>query len=137
VTPDPHHVRVELDLPAVAQSAARARRAVVEAISGYPVDRDAIALIVSEAVTNAILHAYRELAEPGRVRVTAGLGPDGLDLEVVDTGLGPQPRDDSPGAGLGLQLIAKLADDVAVSDDEGTRLRARISGSGDADASAP
>jgi anti-sigma regulatory factor (Ser/Thr protein kinase) len=65
-----------------------------------------IRLAVSEAATNAVVHAYREAA--GTLVVRAHV--DGRDLIVVvrDTGLGLVPRGDSPGLGLGMPLMASV-----------------------------
>ena len=74
-----------------------------------------IRLAVSEAVTNAVLHAYRG-REPGQIRVNAHLTEDGsLRIVVEDDGFGPLPRPDSPGLGLGLPTIASVADAVELS----------------------
>jgi serine/threonine-protein kinase RsbW len=69
----------------------------------------------SEAVSNAVVHAYRECAEPGDVRVTLERAePDLLSVIVADDGLGMVPRIDSPGLGMGLPLIAHFADVVEI-----------------------
>ncbi len=72
-----------------------------------------IRLAVTEAATNAVLHAYRDTAgRPGDVRVLVRAGDDSrLDIRVRDHGVGPLPRTDSPGLGLGLALMANDADD--------------------------
>jgi serine/threonine-protein kinase RsbW len=74
-----------------------------------------VALAVTEAVSNAVLHAYRDEREPGIVKVVAGLA-DETDLEVLicDYGSGLAPRADSPGLGMGLPLIAASADDCEI-----------------------
>ena len=106
---------LDVDLPAEPQSASRARRAVLEALSGIAVDRDAVGVVVSEAVTNAVLHAYRDREQPGQVHVSAYLEDDGVEVSVADDGLGLRPRADSPGVGLGIPLIADLADRVEIT----------------------
>jgi anti-sigma regulatory factor (Ser/Thr protein kinase) len=69
----------------------------------------AIEIAVSEAVTNAVVHAYAR--RPGDVVVTAHMPKgDGLVVDVLDDGDGLVPRADSPGLGLGLALIAQLTD---------------------------
>jgi anti-sigma regulatory factor (Ser/Thr protein kinase) len=74
------------------------------------VDPDAIALAVSEAVTNAVIHAYVDVPQPGDVEVFAERHPgNGLEVQVCDEGRGIKPRSDSPGLGVGLPLVAKLA----------------------------
>jgi anti-sigma regulatory factor (Ser/Thr protein kinase) len=79
------------------------------------VDPAGVALAVSEAVTNAVVHAYIEKAQPGDVEVFAECHPgDGLEIQVVDEGRGMKPRSDSPGLGVGLPLVAKLAEHFRV-----------------------
>jgi anti-sigma regulatory factor (Ser/Thr protein kinase) len=118
---------LDLDLPAEPKSVAEARRAVIGALEGIAVDRDAIGVVVSEAVTNAVLHAYRDRDRPGMVRVSADLHEEGVEITVADDGLGMRPRTDSPGVGLGLPLIADLADNVIVScTGSGTKLCAHF-----------
>ena len=74
-----------------------------------------VRLAVSEAATNAVLHAYRD-RDPGEIRVDAELTGDGLlRIVVEDDGFGPLPRPDSPGLGLGLPTIASVADMVELS----------------------
>jgi anti-sigma regulatory factor (Ser/Thr protein kinase) len=74
------------------------------------VDPDGIALAVSEAVTNVVVHAYIDAPEPGDVEVFAERHPgDGLEIQVCDDGRGMRPRRDSPGLGVGLPIVARLA----------------------------
>jgi serine/threonine-protein kinase RsbW len=104
---------LDIRLPAVPGAASDARRAVHAVASGRVADGYAVALAVSEAVTNVIVHAYRERdrnAAPGEVRVTVAVEADELTVTVADEGIGMTPRVDSPGAGLGLPIIATLAD---------------------------
>jgi serine/threonine-protein kinase RsbW/stage II sporulation protein AB (anti-sigma F factor) len=64
---------------------------------------DDIALAVSEACTNVVVHgaaaSFRVIVEQARGLVT---------ITVTDDGAGMSPRPDSPGLGLGLPLIATL-----------------------------
>jgi anti-sigma regulatory factor (Ser/Thr protein kinase) len=124
-TPDPDRL-IELDLPAVPESAPLARRAVVEALEGVPVDRDGVAGLVSEAVSNSALHAYPEGSEVGRVRVTATLVGNAVDVVVSDDGVGTTPTSERSGLGLGVPLMGDLSDGVEVSAGEGTRVTARF-----------
>jgi anti-sigma regulatory factor (Ser/Thr protein kinase) len=73
-----------------------------------------VSLAVSEAVSNVVVHGYRDCA-PGAVTVTAEADDHELRVVVSDEGCGLQPRDDSPGVGLGLPLIAEMAESVSVS----------------------
>jgi serine/threonine-protein kinase RsbW len=75
---------------------------------------DAVRLAVSEAVSNVIVHGYRN-AGSGAFTVAVEQEDDGLRVTVRDQGCGMQPRPDSPGAGLGLPLIANLADTFSVT----------------------
>ena len=118
---------LDVDLPAEPQSASRARRAVRESLQGIAVDRDAIGVVVSEAVTNAVLHAYRHRDRPGDLHVAVRLHDEDVEVTVTDGGVGLQPRADSPGIGLGMPLIAGLADHVVIADrDPGVRVTARF-----------
>jgi serine/threonine-protein kinase RsbW len=82
---------------------------------------DAIALAVSEALTNVVQHAYVG-EEPGPIIVEARLEQPGqLLVRISDEGRGPIPRTDSPGLGLGLGVIAQTADDFSISNRQDTR----------------
>jgi anti-sigma regulatory factor (Ser/Thr protein kinase) len=70
-----------------------------------------VKLAVSEAATNAVMHAYRDRPAPdGTITVTAITAMGELFIIVADDGMGMAPRADSPGLGLGLSLIATLSD---------------------------
>jgi anti-sigma regulatory factor (Ser/Thr protein kinase) len=88
-------------------------------------DTAQIALAVSEAITNAVVHAYRDSDEVGDVRVVACNEPEKLVVVVRDYGDGMMPRADSPGLGLGLPLITTMTDDLQIeaADGAGTLLR--------------
>jgi serine/threonine-protein kinase RsbW len=110
-----------------------------EAVRAFAVDHGAdadtlaaIELCVSEAVSNAVLHAYRKLGRRGPVEVEARR-PDGfLCVYVRDRGSGLRRRDDSPGLGLGLPLISATAAelDVHTQPAAGTELVMRFALSG-------
>ena len=74
-------------------------------------DPNAVALAVTEAITNAVVHAYVDRAEPGDIEVIVQRLPDnGIEILVCDEGRGMMPRPDSPGIGLGLPMVATLAE---------------------------
>jgi serine/threonine-protein kinase RsbW len=72
-----------------------------------------VKLAVSEAVSNVVRHAYGR-QEPGQVTATAHVDSGVLRIVIADTGRGLAPRSDSPGLGLGLPLMAHLADTIDV-----------------------
>ena len=121
-----------LDLPAEPASARAARHAVCElldGVEGVDADRGGVMLAVSEAVTNAILHAYASDAPDGRIRVRAELfDHEALDVTVEDDGIGMRTRTDSPGIGLGLPTISAVADslEIDVRSGGGTAVRMRF-----------
>ena len=98
--------------PAQADQVAPARREVVAYAREHgAADPGAIALAVSEAVTNAVVHAYIDALAPGDVEVFAERHfGNGIEIQVCDDGRGMMPRRDSPGLGVGLPLVAKLAE---------------------------
>lgn len=85
----------------------------------------AVKLAVSEAVTNAVMHAYGDADEPGEVRVVTCLRGGTVHVTVSDDGIGMMPRLDSPGLGVGLPFIADTADtlDIDSPGGGGTELR--------------
>jgi anti-sigma regulatory factor (Ser/Thr protein kinase) len=103
--------------PALPQSIAPLRRAVVSFAAGLGASerqRDDIALAVTEAVSNTVVHAYVGRERPGIVELRARMDERSLEVVVCDEGVGMAPRDDSPGLGIGLPLIVKLTDQFAL-----------------------
>jgi serine/threonine-protein kinase RsbW/stage II sporulation protein AB (anti-sigma F factor) len=85
---------------------------------------EAVSLALTEAVTNAVLHAFPDDVE-GTITVMATVHGDELTLRVVDDGVGLRPRTDSPGAGLGLAIAGRVARRMVVERPErgGTEVR--------------
>lgn len=80
----------------------------------------AVRLAVSEAITNVVVHAYAGGA-PGEVTVDAWLdGDDHFTVRVLDEGHGLVAHAESPGLGLGIGLMAQMADDFRIVNREGT-----------------
>jgi len=113
--------------PAVPQSIAALRRAVIDlAVRGGATERQCqdIALAVSEALTNAVTHAYARQPRPGAVAVHGALAGDALDIVVLDSGVGMPPPTIHPPTGLGLAIIARVTERLELSDTApGTRVR--------------
>ena len=109
--------RAEQSWPARPEHVGAARRAVWDAAiaagAQEPV-REAARLAVSEAVSNVVVHGYRDSA-PGAFTVCVEWDGGELKIIVRDEGCGMAPRMDSPGAGLGLPLIANLAESFSVT----------------------
>jgi serine/threonine-protein kinase RsbW/stage II sporulation protein AB (anti-sigma F factor) len=93
-----------------------ARRAVtaIASAAGAGGERlDEIRLAVSEALTNAVIHAYRD-GQTGAFNVTAAVASDELWVLIGDDGRGMHAWNDSRGLGIGLSLISGLSDDFAI-----------------------
>lgn len=81
---------------------------------------NAIRLAVGEALANVVMHAYVG-RDPGRMSAAAWVDQDQhFAVRVLDEGHGLIPRPDSPGMGLGMGLMAQMADDFRVTNREGT-----------------
>ncbi len=103
-------------VPAVAENVAPLRHAVVNLAAHAGAEdgvRTDLALAVGEACANVVVHAYPP-GDVGPLIVQAAIGGDEIVVTVVDQGQGMTPRPDSPGLGLGLPLIANLADRLEI-----------------------
>jgi serine/threonine-protein kinase RsbW len=108
-TPD-----LELKLPARAENVAVIRHAFGGFAEALSVDEQTLAdikLAVTEACTNVVIHAYED-DEYGDLEVDASIDDARLTVVIRDNGRGIVPRPDSPGLGLGLPLIATLAESL-------------------------
>jgi serine/threonine-protein kinase RsbW len=104
---------LELTLPARAENVAVARHAIGGLGDVIDVSDQTLAdvkLAVTEACTNVVVHAYP--AGDGPMGVRATVNDDVLRIVIIDRGRGILPRADSPGLGLGLPLIATLAESL-------------------------
>ncbi|HEY8467678.1 MAG TPA: ATP-binding protein [Solirubrobacterales bacterium] len=125
-----HEAGAELDLtlPSEPASVAVARRAVERVAAAHGFEAGDVGLAVTEAVTNAVLHAYPK-GRSGTIRVLAHATPDGLEVEVLDSGSGMRLNSTSRGLGVGIALITRLATDASFSSSErGTRVRMTFAG---------
>jgi serine/threonine-protein kinase RsbW len=118
---------LELSLPARPENVAVMRHAVgglgdvLELADGTLSD---IKLAVTEACTNVVVHAYADDEGPMGLRATIDAGS--LTLVVTDHGRGIVPRTDSPGLGLGLPLIATLAQSLELGGGDGQETQVRM-----------
>jgi serine/threonine-protein kinase RsbW/stage II sporulation protein AB (anti-sigma F factor) len=120
-------------IAARAENVAFARQAVLDFAADHGIAEPKLTdlrLAISEAVTNAVVHAFRDRSDPGTVEVLVRVSSDERHVDVVvrDDGCGMTPRPDSPGLGLGLPLIRHLADrfDHHEPANGGTELRMRF-----------
>ena len=122
----PSDTDFQIEVPARPQSVAGVRSKLLSWL-GHRVQipersTGAIALAVTEAVSNAARHAYDKSA--GQIRVSGRLDASRLEVEVADQGNGFTPQADTAANGLGMMIIVRLADEVSLhSDDSGTRVR--------------
>jgi serine/threonine-protein kinase RsbW len=72
-----------------------------------------VRLAVTEACTNVVRHAYGE-DEHGTMELVVTPSEEGVRVVVGDRGRGLGPSPDTRGPGLGLPLIAALADTVEI-----------------------
>ena len=89
--------------PAVASSVPRAREALAmfaHATGANSEQVEAVRLAVSEALTNAVMHAYG--TNLGAVHVSASRAHDELWVLIADDGHGVEAGYESPGLGMGL-----------------------------------
>jgi len=105
---------LELTLPARAENIAIVRHAFGALGETWGIHEQTLSdvrLAVTEACTNVVVHAYPD-GEEGPLEVRAACVERQLTVAVRDRGRGIVPRHDSPGLGLGLPLIASLAESV-------------------------
>ena len=123
-TPDCANYELKLDAEPASVSRARSEMAAIAREAGASVQDVKVA--VSEAVGNAVLHAYRD-GPPGTITVAARCD-DVLEITVADDGEGMSPNVDSPGLGIGISLITQAAKDVQFgSSEKGTTVRMTFS----------
>jgi anti-sigma regulatory factor (Ser/Thr protein kinase) len=103
---------------ATAPSVGPVRRAVADFARRHgasPRALESVSLAVSEALTNVVLHAYRDAAAPGPLLVVVSVRARRLTVTVADEGCGMTPRSDSPGLGLGMGLMAQVTETFEVT----------------------
>jgi anti-sigma regulatory factor (Ser/Thr protein kinase) len=98
-------------LPAEPSTVGVSRRRASEFVSSAGASdevTEAVALAVSETVTNAVVHAY-DAKEGGQIRVSCHTDDEGFIVEVADEGVGIWLRQDSRGMGHGLAMVGAVA----------------------------
>jgi anti-sigma regulatory factor (Ser/Thr protein kinase) len=115
--------------PASADSIPRARAALgafASEAGASEEQQEHVRLVVSEAVTNVVQHAYE--GEPGDVHVTAMVVSSELWILVADDGRGLRAGGTSPGLGFGLVWMAQFSDGMTLvpRSDGGVEVRVRF-----------
>jgi len=119
---------VTLRLPICSETPRVARHAVVDGLELQGDLAHSAALLISEAVSNSVLHTT--LDETESVHVDAWWSGTSVHIEVCDEGGGlrhPSPAR-SRGGGHGLNLISQLADRWGVHSDGHTRIWFELTG---------
>jgi len=125
---------LQLTVAALPENLAVVRQALAGFAETIGFDDNGIAnvkTIVTEACTNAVVHAYPE-GKPGPIEVIAKPRAADMEITVRDRGEGFQPRPADPDEDslrLGLPLIAALSDSFEITGGagHGTEVRMRLS----------
>jgi anti-sigma regulatory factor (Ser/Thr protein kinase) len=113
-------LELDLDMPAVPESVTQARHAMADLAIASDSVREGVALAVSEAVGNAVVHAFRGV-ETGTVRLRVSGEGSRVHVTVSDNGTGMRPNLDRGGLGVGIGLMRHAADELRLeSSDDGT-----------------
>lgn len=121
----PEKIGFELSVPAIAENVALVRHAFGGLGTALDLPDSLVAdikLAVTEACTNVVVHAYPN--GDGQLDIATDIDGDLLTIVVSDDGVGLRARVDSPGAGLGLPMIATLANSLEL--DAGTDERTQV-----------
>src|SRR5215204_754572 len=119
------------EAPAVPESVGELRRAVGDFARSHGAGEDivmALQLAASEAMSNAVIHAFTDRDSPGTLTLVATREGDELAVVVRDDGSGMRPRPDSPGLGVGLLLMTRSTQSLKFSEspDGGTEVAMRF-----------
>lgn len=125
--PSGHGSDIRLTLPADAANVVLVRRVVATLADALGLPRmqtEDLKLAVTEACTNVVRHAYADGSGPLEVEVLPSA--EVISVVVADRGAGLRPDAHSDGAGLGLPLMAALADGFEFSHEPGLGSRVRM-----------
>lgn len=108
---------LEISLPARAENVAVIRHVlggIGDALALDPETVSDVKLAVSEACTNAVIHAYAD-GDAGLLDLELSALSEQIEIVVRDHGRGMTPRADSPGLGVGLPLMASLSQSLELT----------------------
>jgi serine/threonine-protein kinase RsbW len=109
-------IAFEARYPGTPRGVSVLRQAMAGLANDCGMDAEGIAdvrLAVTEAATNAVIHAYAEV--DGELRVTAAVDDGELTIVICDAGPGLVERENSPGLGLGLAIIANVVERLKIA----------------------
>jgi stage II sporulation protein AB (anti-sigma F factor) len=113
VSSNPRPSSLVLDLPSEPESVSRARHHTRDYAERSGADPEPVAIAVSEALGNAVLHGYRH-GRRGTVGVEAESSGEMLSAIVSDSGVGMSPHPHADGLGIGLSLIGHVSDRLEI-----------------------
>ena len=120
---------LRIEVPAAAERLAEIRRRLAVWLEPIGVSDTGIAdivLVVNEACTNCIEHAYRGI-DPGLIRVEANHDGGQIVVDIADHGVWQTPPSQPSTRGRGLPIMRAVSDGVDVkSSPEGTTVRMRF-----------
>ncbi len=139
---DRNRLYIEIDSLAENIGLVRLAVAALAAQAAFSVaDVEEIKVAVSEAISNSVLHGYRD--RQGVIRIWATLSKDGMNVTVQDEGVGMADieecrkagaRDDPERMGLGFMFMESLMDEVGVESSPGkgttVKMFKRLDGTG-------
>jgi anti-sigma regulatory factor (Ser/Thr protein kinase) len=126
--PDSHSGPIELSVPARPENIGVVRHVLGALGSCLRLDAELVEdlrLAVTEACTNVVRHAYAH--DRGMIEVEITPEPELLRVVVADRGRGIGPSPDTRGPGLGLPLIAAIADSLEIEQAPGAGSRVAMS----------
>ena len=119
-------VALEVQVRAIPEEISGVRRAArAFAVEHGVIHPDDVAIAISEVCTNVVVHAYADGA-PGSLTVSGAPAGSFVWFVIRDHGSGPIPRPDSPGLGMGLPIIAQVADHFEIGCPEGGGTSVRL-----------
>ncbi|WP_099040908.1 ATP-binding protein [Mycobacterium neglectum] len=120
---------LRIEVPAVAECLAEIRRRLTRWLKPIGVSDIGIAdivLVVNEACTNCIEHAYRDI-DAGQILVDANHDHGQILVDVADNGVWQTPPTQPSTRGRGLPIMRAVSTDVDVkSSPEGTTVRMKF-----------
>jgi len=115
-------------LPAVSASLPKIRALTIDFVTAHCNAEEAllsnIALCVTEAAGNAVLHAYDQPG--GEITLTVQHTNGMIIVEICDEGIGTPAASPAAGLGLGLKIVHTLSDATSTRSTSGLRVTMRF-----------